>query len=102
MHGITNRGKYCMRQTTLNNTNYQMNTYFTRNLKECLSVLIKGSVTTYLCDDKLIVTLTAYNNIEYTYTLDNLSASIVHGLSSQALAKSIYKWYKAFIFNLYF
>lgn len=75
---------------------------FTKNLKCELKTLIKGKVKCYITDDTLLVTVYAVNDIIWQATVNNISAQLVRGLDSKTMAHRVFKWYKAYIINLYF
>lgn len=84
---------------------YQTDNYkvlVAQHIKAILKQEIKGSINTHIVEETLIVDIYAVNNIVFRSILRNLSEQIVHGLSSEMVAKNIVKQYRAYIRNLFF
>lgn len=84
---------------------YQTDNYkvlVAQRIKSILKQEIKGSIKTHIVEETLIIDIYAINNIVFRSTLRNLSEQIVHGLSSEMVAKNIVKQYRAYIRNLFF
>ena len=84
---------------------YQTDNYkvlVAQHIKSILKQEIKGNIKTHIVEETLNVDIYAVNDIVFRSTLRNLSEQIVHGLSSEMVAKNIVKQYRAYIRNLFF
>lgn len=79
-----------------------MERIFTENLKKQLHERIKGDLFVHIVDDKLVVDIQPAGLHTWRYTIDNIRANIVMGLSSTNVANVIVKKYKKFILSQYF
>lgn len=72
------------------------------NLKNKLTLKIKGEIKYTIIDDILLVDIYSVNYMVYRYTINNLQCKILTGYDVEMVAQSIYKGYKGYIMNLYF
>lgn len=72
------------------------------NLKNKLTLKIKGEIKYTLIEDTLLVDIYSINYMVYRYTINNLHCKILGGYDVEMVAQSICKGYKGYINNLYF
>lgn len=79
-----------------------MEKIFTNALKKELSRRIKGQISIHIIDDTLIVDVIDGIFCCWRYTIENLSAQLLVGLSAKIVADEFTKKYKKHVLDLYF
>ena len=79
-----------------------MERIFANALKKQLRRRIKGTISVHIIDDTLIIDIDDGVFQCWRYTLNNLSANLLIGLSSEIISHIIVKQYKKYISNQYF